>query len=768
MCGIHAVITASTDSGLSPELRQSLINRGPDHLGQAQREVPRPSSDQTLRLYFTSTVLALRGDHIAKQPLEENPGTGSVLCWNGEAWRINGQPVSGNDGEAVFSMLQSSASSASLSSQDRETRIVDVLRSIEGPFAFVYYDSAAGRVYYGRDRLGRRSLLIKRSSETPSITLSSIGSAPTTGWEEVSSDGIWSVDLTTFGGISGEVSFQSHVAKLAWLPASNEEMVSSIGAFNHKVPSSEHVLDFTSPSLPILRHRLIESLKPRVLDVPEPPSAGSDIDVRIAILFSGGLDCTVLARLAHELMPMSQGIDLINVAFQNPRQVALQAKQPHLQASDIYESCPDRATGRKAFSELQLSCPGRYWRFIAVNVPFEEAMAHKAKVVSLIYPHDTEMDLSIAFALYFAARGTGDCYVDQIEWQPSPPVASTSARVLLSGLGADELFGGYSRHEAAFKMRGYSGLLDELELDVSRIGQRNLGRDDRIMAHWGREVRFPYLDEEFFRFAIGSPVWEKCDFENPFHPAVIDPAKRILRLLADQLDLPTTARQKKRAIQFGSRTAKIESATGRLRGTAQLQVSCAQQHIGKPCYSASVSNTCERFTSHDYSVSRENRMISRGSTAIRPVVRACSCRSASNMTTTFERSANGEIIYKPDTVLDVPNIDLMTMLFESESCRVPPDTIIHADAVDPSNNFTKARLLQQSKRAANVFRYQYGIGANGPDKDVVFNMATGHFMIPVVFYATVIAGGIFSSTNPSSTPDELAYQLRQTDAKVIV
>ncbi|KAI1148330.1 asparagine synthase-domain-containing protein [Nemania diffusa] len=568
MCGIHATITPSTDSGLSSELRHSLINRGPDHFGQAHRAISCPSSDRTLRLYFTSTVLALRGDHIARQPLEENAGTGSVLCWNGEAWRINGLPVCGNDGEAVFSMLQSCASSST-----REAHVVDVLRSIEGPFAFVYYDSVASRVYYGRDRLGRRSLLIKRSSEIGSLTLSSTASLPLAGWDEVGSDGIWSIDLKTSDDISSELSSQSHVAKHAWLPSSDDAMVSSIGIFNEELPPPKHELDFGSPSLQTLRHRLFESLKPRVLNVPEPPNASSDVDVRIAILFSGGLDCTVLARLAHDLVPINQGLDLINVAFENPRQVALQAKQPHLRASDIYESCPDRATGRTAFAELQSSCPGRYWRFIAVNVPFEEAMAHKAKVLSLIYPHDTEMDLSIAFALYFAARGTGDCYVDQIEWQSSPPVASTLARVLLSGLGADELFGGYSRHDAAFKRGGYSSLIDELKLDVSRIGQRNLGRDDRIMAHWGREVRFPYLDEEFFRFAIGSPVWEKCDFQNAFHPAVIDPAKRILRLLADQLGLPIAARQKKRAIQFGSRTAKIESTTGRLRGTAQVSAS---------------------------------------------------------------------------------------------------------------------------------------------------------------------------------------------------
>ncbi|KAI1363950.1 asparagine synthase-domain-containing protein [Xylaria arbuscula] len=566
MCGIHATITATKDSGLSSELRQSLVNRGPDHFGQAERELPCADPDRQLHLYFTSTVLALRGDHVAKQPLEDNAPTGSVLCWNGEAWRIDGQPVEGNDGEAVFSMLQSSGSTFH---QDREAHVLDVLRRIEGPFAFVYYDSASRRVYFGRDRLGRRSLLIKVSENQNSITLSSIASVPTTGWEEVSSDGIRSIDLNLYGP-SNSVPLNDCVTKHAWLQSSDDEMVSSIGVFNKELPPPKHELDFNSPSLQILRHKLFESLKPRVLEVPEPPNPTSDVDVRIAILFSGGLDCTVLARLAHKLVPIGQGLDLINVAFENPRQVAIEAKQPHLQAADMYESCPDRVTGRKAFAELQASCPGRYWRFIAVNVPFEEAMTHKTKVLSLIYPHDTEMDLSIGFALYFAARGTGDCYVNQVEWQPSPPAVSTSARVLLSGLGADELFGGYSRHDAAFKRAGYSGLIDELLLDVSRIGQRNLGRDDRIMAHWGREVRFPYLDEEFLKFAMATPVWEKCDFENAFHPAVIDPAKRLLRLLADQLGLPITARQRKKAIQFGSRTAKIESATGRLRGTAQV------------------------------------------------------------------------------------------------------------------------------------------------------------------------------------------------------
>ncbi|KAI1815459.1 acetyl-CoA synthetase-like protein [Poronia punctata] len=138
------------------------------------------------------------------------------------------------------------------------------------------------------------------------------------------------------------------------------------------------------------------------------------------------------------------------------------------------------------------------------------------------------------------------------------------------------------------------------------------------------------------------------------------------------------------------------------------------------------------------------------------------------MTTTVERLANGQVLYQPDRLVDVPNVDVMTLLFDSEVCRVPEDTIIHADAAEPSNCLTKAKLRQLSKQTAHVFRSQFGVGANGPDKDVVFNISTGHFMIPVMFYATITAGGIFSSASPSATPDEFAYQLRQTDAKIIL
>lgn len=180
-----------------------------------------------------------------------------------------------------------------------------------------------------------------------------------------------------------------------------------------------------------------------------------------------------------------------------------------------------------------------------------------------MYPHNTEMDLSIALALYFAARGRGLCHESSSNDSDGGPEAApeehenanlytTPARVLISGLGADELFGGYVRHATAFAHRGYAGLVEELRLDVSRLGKRNLGRDDRVMASWGREVRFPYLDEELVKWAVERPVRDKCDFGVKELETLPEPGKRVLRLVAEELGMVAVAREKKRAVSARS------------------------------------------------------------------------------------------------------------------------------------------------------------------------------------------------------------------------
>lgn len=121
----------------------------------------------------------------------------------------------------------------------------------------------------------------------------------------------------------------------------------------------------------MLKERLLDSLRLRVLNIPQPPSE-KVCPTRVAVLFSGGLDCTVLARLAHELLNPDQAIDLINVAFENPRVVA-QLQKTSDGVADFYEACPDRITGRRSFAELSSVCTGRAFRFLAVgqSPPFD-------------------------------------------------------------------------------------------------------------------------------------------------------------------------------------------------------------------------------------------------------------------------------------------------------------------------------------------------------------------------------------------------------------
>lgn len=104
------------------------------------------------------------------------------------------------------------SSSTSMEEEDQtktEKKILDVFRAIEGPFAFVYWFEKGQKIFFGRDRLGRRSLMMKRDGRTGKVVLSSVvelnGGADdangntngsSNGWKEVEADGIYVLDLS--------------------------------------------------------------------------------------------------------------------------------------------------------------------------------------------------------------------------------------------------------------------------------------------------------------------------------------------------------------------------------------------------------------------------------------------------------------------------------------------------------------------------------------------------------------------------------------------
>ena len=126
---------------------------------------------------------------------------------------------------------------------------------------------------------------------------------------------------------------------------------------------------------------------------------------------------------------------------------------------------------------------------------------------------------------------------------------------MLVGFGADELFGGYARYRKRFDQSGMEGLSSEILLDLNRMWYRNLGRDDRVLSDGGREARYPFLDEKFVRFVLGEcPISTRMDLSLSRGLG----EKAILRRIASSLGLSHCVKLPKRAVQFGTRSSKME------------------------------------------------------------------------------------------------------------------------------------------------------------------------------------------------------------------
>lgn len=107
----------------------------------------------------------------------------------------------------------------------------------------------------------------------------------------------------------------------------------------------------------------------------------------------------------------------------------------------------------------------------------------------------------------------------------------------------------------------------QLQMDLSRIPIRNLGRDDRVVSSHGKEVRHPFLSLPFVGYVAGLPVHHKLDPRLDL--GVGD--KMILRLAAKQLGLVGASTRKKRAMQFGSHSARMQGGEAERKGDLLLK-----------------------------------------------------------------------------------------------------------------------------------------------------------------------------------------------------
>ena len=91
-----------------------------------------------------------------------------------------------------------------------------------------------------------------------------------------------------------------------------------------------------------------------------------------------------------------------------------------------------------------------------------------------------------------------------------------------------------------------------------------MGRDDRIMSSHGKEARHPFLSLTLVAFLASLPIHYKMDprLDVGFGDKIL------LRYAARKIGLVEASTRKKRAMQFGSHSARMG---GERRGDAELE-----------------------------------------------------------------------------------------------------------------------------------------------------------------------------------------------------
>ena len=120
---------------------------------------------------------------------------------------------------------------------------------------------------------------------------------------------------------------------------------------------------------------------------------------------------------------------------------------------------------------------------------------------------------------------------------------SDGNHVLFGGLGSEEIFAGYQRHEDALK-NSFEALHKECWNGLKGMWQRDLLRDFTIAKNLGLNLRAPFLDKDLIKVAMNVHPMLKLDKDNK---------KIILREAAEFIGLKREfAWRKKQAAQYGS------------------------------------------------------------------------------------------------------------------------------------------------------------------------------------------------------------------------
>jgi asparagine synthase (glutamine-hydrolysing) len=481
MCGIGGLISKdSTDIiPLTKTMMISMNKRGPDGTGLfVDKKVYQFESPEQIicntsnnKLALGHIRLAIVGDKTHIQPIQSCDGK-LVMEHNGEIYNYKMLKerlqkdhtfVSNTDSEVVIHLLEH------YYKENGFSNLLDAIKKtvadLDGIYAIAIKAQEEDKIYLVRDRLGIRPLYYGQNDDV-------IGFAS-------ERKGLWKIGIKepTFSLLPGHCVILSDKIstpiKIAEPPVSFSK-TPTITNFDEAVSA--------------YKKALYNSIKKRSQDLS-----------KIGIIFSGGIDSVLVAKITKELVPnvtcYTSGIagsDDIKFSKVIADELDLDLKISELDIKDI-----------------------------------ENMLPNILNIIETTNPTQAEVSIPIYGALKLAAKD--------------------GLRVVFTGQGADELFAGYPWYVQIFAKYGTQKLKEYMIQDLLLLYKETLEREDKLAMSNSIEMREPFLDSDIVRIATNIDLNLNLANKNDVF------GKRVHRELAIKVGIPKyIAYREKQAAQHGA------------------------------------------------------------------------------------------------------------------------------------------------------------------------------------------------------------------------
>ena len=512
----------------------------------------------------------------------------NILQFNGEIYndinKINNDDIKNDDNLdkriSLFKVLNKFTKENKIEDMNKYIENFFIIyNNLESDHAFYFYDNINKKLLISRDIFGKRSIILYYIKSLSIIFFTPVLSETLINLYKYNPNDIILLEMPS-----------NHLLLI-------DEENANIKIFLYENPLNPkvHLLRFnplfnkinTYENLAQMCHNILrQSLRKRLNDVINLNKNGN---YTLGISFSGGLDSSLMTYYTLLETDNNINIDLFNLSFE--------------------KSSPDRITGIISYKELIDKFPNRKINLILIDKEYNADITpiFQKKILNLIFPRNTHMDFNISSAKYLSTNKQG-YLVDKIKliqyFQQNEEIVNenlikksdektyqnnimtkkiqnfeyekftlmdkiynSDAKIILDGLGADEIFGGYLRYKNG-------DIESQMKRDLDRLWLRNCGRDDRVCGENLVELRFPYLDYDLMKF-LGSieDMKQIVDFDKPRGEG----EKFLLRKVGkDIAGFKLSYKFEKRAIQFGTRIAHMTNvhkygSNNKANGKAQFE-----------------------------------------------------------------------------------------------------------------------------------------------------------------------------------------------------